>query len=720
MADYAIRVNVEPKTTENRFSYSYPSPSIESMFSRRIEFHLARKPFPGTGNKWLIEILNPTAGSESQRNDMNIDTSKSALSLKKSDGSETFEIGLDLELSFSITKIGAGLENHGNTCFLNSVLQCLTYTEPLAAYLQTNMHKTSCRIAGFCALCAIQKHVSLALQSFGKRLAPNDLVSNLKCISRNFQVSRQQDAHEYMVNLLEAMHKCCLPLGVPSESPSAYERSFVHKIFGGRFQIQVKCTQCSYFSNTFDPFLNLSLEIAKAESLHKALMNFTAEEKLDAGERTYHCQQCKQKVGALKHVKVHKAPCVLIIHLKRFGSHDSGQKIDKKVHFDPTLDLKPFFSSSYEGDLKYTLYGVLVHDGPSIHSGHYHCFVRTSSLMWHSLDNDRVGLVGERKVFEQKAYMLFYVRDKRNIATKKSVDIVQKEILVANAMGRKSFPPSNQGLKETVPDVSLEERNSAVDTCAAKSQNICDAQTQTKIKKKIPKCWVASTPLSSSILFRTLLTSRKKKHERRKQSNLAVRDPAKENLEPSTSETSQTVSPVSTHSLRKRRIDTKEAIISSGNSGMHTIDEVSQKGDALATCEQPDKIPMMIQSFKTDEQPAKQRDERDYLFTSGLDKTIVKPWDGIELPLLQNIESSAAEGVSIGYIPDEWDEEYDRGKRKKVRHSRMSFGGSNPFQQFATQKAQMKSDCLQETALKKSRSESSWQRWNKKRQFIKS
>lgn len=58
-------------------------------------------------------------------------------------------------------------------------------------------------------------------------------------ISRNFRNARQEDAHEYMVNLLESMHKCCLPSGVPSESPSAYEKSLVHKIFGGSLRSQV-------------------------------------------------------------------------------------------------------------------------------------------------------------------------------------------------------------------------------------------------------------------------------------------------------------------------------------------------------------------------------------------------------------------------------------------------------------------------------------------------
>lgn len=41
---------------------------------------------------------------------------------------------------------GAGLRNLGNTCYLNSVLQCLTYTEPLAAYLQSGKHKSSCEL----------------------------------------------------------------------------------------------------------------------------------------------------------------------------------------------------------------------------------------------------------------------------------------------------------------------------------------------------------------------------------------------------------------------------------------------------------------------------------------------------------------------------------------------------------------------------------------------
>ena len=41
---------------------------------------------------------------------------------------------------------GPGLYNAANTCFINATLQCLSYTPPLANYLQSGEHKKSCKL----------------------------------------------------------------------------------------------------------------------------------------------------------------------------------------------------------------------------------------------------------------------------------------------------------------------------------------------------------------------------------------------------------------------------------------------------------------------------------------------------------------------------------------------------------------------------------------------
>lgn len=43
-----------------------------------------------------------------------------------------------------VYRVGAGLHNLGNTCFLNSTVQCLTYTPPLANYLLSKEHSRTC------------------------------------------------------------------------------------------------------------------------------------------------------------------------------------------------------------------------------------------------------------------------------------------------------------------------------------------------------------------------------------------------------------------------------------------------------------------------------------------------------------------------------------------------------------------------------------------------
>jgi uncharacterized UBP type Zn finger protein len=51
---------------------------------------------------------------------------------------------------------GSGLKNLGNTCFLNSVLQCILYTAPLKNYINFTNHSQICKVK-ICIICEYAK-----------------------------------------------------------------------------------------------------------------------------------------------------------------------------------------------------------------------------------------------------------------------------------------------------------------------------------------------------------------------------------------------------------------------------------------------------------------------------------------------------------------------------------------------------------------------------------
>ncbi|KAL6911629.1 hypothetical protein ACP4OV_000434 [Aristida adscensionis] len=52
------------------------------------------------------------------------------------------------------------------------------------------------------------------------------------------------------------------------------------------------------------------------------------------------------------------------------------------------IDKAPYVDSE-DMDLKYNLYGVLVHAGCNTQSSHYYCFIQTSGGIWHNLDDNK-------------------------------------------------------------------------------------------------------------------------------------------------------------------------------------------------------------------------------------------------------------------------------------------------------------------------------------------
>lgn len=64
-----------------------------------------------------------------------------------------------------------------------------------------------------------------------------------------------------------------------------------------------------------------------------------------------------------------------------------------QVDFGTTLDLAPYMCDRRASPQMYQLYGVLVHQGHSVHAGHYYCFVRAANGLWHQMNDNCVSQV---------------------------------------------------------------------------------------------------------------------------------------------------------------------------------------------------------------------------------------------------------------------------------------------------------------------------------------
>ena len=358
-----------------------------------------------------------------------------------------------------VSKIGSGLQNLGNTCFLNAVLQCLTYTPALANFFLNNEHQKHKNLSsGFNSLYEMGNLVKNTLvHSKNKHHAvpPTAFVKNIRALSKTFKKGRQEDSHEFARCLLDSMHKRCCMLDqngkkiganpIDPESKQA-ETTFIWRIFGGQLRSCVTCQSCGRESVKLDPCMDVSLECAKVKSLEQALKLFTRVEVLD-GDNKYRCEGCKKLSRARKQFSVDKAPNVLQIQLKRFEFVPFGRgKLSQFIEYPLVLDLTSYLTSSLRsnesvrrgkkrnksGNNKnnnmlddimgsasakskeassssvYDLIGVLVHAGSSMNSGHYYSYVKAQNGFWFEMDDESVTNVSEKTVLRQKAYLLFY------------------------------------------------------------------------------------------------------------------------------------------------------------------------------------------------------------------------------------------------------------------------------------------------------------------------
>ncbi|KAL4682909.1 hypothetical protein H8957_016528, partial [Semnopithecus entellus] len=260
---------------------------------------------------------------------------------------------------------------------------------------------------GFCMMCTMQAHITQALSNPGDVIKPMFVINEMRRIARHFRFGNQEDAHEFLQYTVDAMQKACLN-GSNKLDRHTQATTLVCQIFGGYLRSRVKCLNCKGVSDTFDPYLDITLEIKAAQSVNKALEQFVKPEQLD-GENSYKCSKCKKMVPASKRFTIHRSSNVLTLSLKRFANFTGG-KIAKDVKYPEYLDIRPYMSQPNGEPIVYVLYAVLVHTGFNCHAGHYFCYIKASNGLWYQMNDSIVSTSDIRSVLSQQAYVLFYIR----------------------------------------------------------------------------------------------------------------------------------------------------------------------------------------------------------------------------------------------------------------------------------------------------------------------
>ncbi|CAK9151795.1 unnamed protein product [Ilex paraguariensis] len=247
-----------------------------------------------------------------------------------------------------------GLRNLGNSCYLNSVLQCLTYTPPLAQFCLKSQHSSNCDLAtekkSECPFCILEKRIVRSLSIDSALDTPMKINNCLRIFAEHFRCGRQEDAHEFLRYVIDACHNVCLRLKKLQQMQLQRKKggghgggggnTVVKEIFGGALQSQVKCLSCGVESNKVDEIMDISLDVLHSGSLKEALNKYFQPEVLD-GNNKYKCDNCKKLVAARKQMSILQAPNVLVIQLKRFEGIFGG-KIDKGITFEEVLVLSSY------------------------------------------------------------------------------------------------------------------------------------------------------------------------------------------------------------------------------------------------------------------------------------------------------------------------------------------------------------------------------------------
>ncbi|KAI0642296.1 cysteine proteinase [Trametes meyenii] len=358
----------------------------------------------------------------------------------------------------------SGLKNLGNTCYMNSTIQCLSATVPFTSFFKDGRWRNAVNMVnpmgtkGNLAN-AFANILRDLWQGENGTLSPVTFRRSICSHAPQFSGSEQHDSQEFLSFLLDGLHEDLnrvlnkpqisstpqreaelerLPTQIASEQEWEIYRmrddSLVVDFFQGQYRNRMECLTCSKTSTTYNTFMYLTLPIPTNRghskvSLQQCIDAFVKEEVMDKSD-AWHCPHCKTLRKATKRLSLSRLPPVLLIHLKRFSAKGPfTDKIETFVEFplkglDLTNYMPPPLPPGVSGGsplshddprcqippYRYDLYAVTNHFG-TLSTGHYTAFI-ASRGGWLYCDDSRVTSADSKDVVGKPAYILFYKRVK--------------------------------------------------------------------------------------------------------------------------------------------------------------------------------------------------------------------------------------------------------------------------------------------------------------------
>ena len=255
-----------------------------------------------------------------------------------------------------------GLVNMGNTCYINSVLQCLSRFDvfsKLVLELQSGDDATR----------ELQKTVAKLVRRGGRAryVDPKTLVEALQVCA-----SEQQDAHEFYRLLVDY-------LATANEDAANNEefKAGLRALLEGGVMYSTECLACGNVARRHETTNELTVPLAEGSSRTatlEACMDavYQTPSKLD-GENQYECPKCKGKQDAERKTRMGKLPDLLMVVVCRFVYDKKKQakvKKTKALSFPRVLDMERWVARP-EVNKKYKLYATIHHIGDGASQGHY-------------------------------------------------------------------------------------------------------------------------------------------------------------------------------------------------------------------------------------------------------------------------------------------------------------------------------------------------------------